>query len=128
MTDAPADPERAPHEGEARRAVGAIDIGSNTTNLLIADADGRALERVETTTRLGRSLSRTGRLSDESIARTIETLKGYRGLLDRHGADRVRVVATAASRQASNHAEFFAAAREAVGVELELLPGVEEGR
>jgi exopolyphosphatase/guanosine-5'-triphosphate,3'-diphosphate pyrophosphatase len=40
----------------------------------------------------------------------------------------VRVVATAASRQASNHAEFFAAARDAVGVELELLPGVEEGR
>jgi exopolyphosphatase/guanosine-5'-triphosphate,3'-diphosphate pyrophosphatase len=128
MTDAPGNEGRAPHEGAARGVVGAIDIGSNTTNLLIADAEGRTLERVETTTRLGRALSRTGRLSEESVARTVATLRDYRSLLDRHGARRVRVVATAASRQATNHREFFAAARDAVGVEPELLAGTEEGR
>ena len=128
MTDAPASPERAARGGGRRGAVGAIDIGSNSTNLLIADADGRTLERIETTTRLGQSLRRTGRLSDESIGRTLDALREYRALLDRHGADRVRVVATAASRQASNHRDFFAAAREVVGVEPELLPGAEEGR
>ena len=74
MTDAPASPERAPHDSGERGAVGAIDIGSNSTNLLIVDAGGRTLERVETTTRLGQSLRRTGRLSDESIARTLDAL------------------------------------------------------
>src|SRR4029077_11054795 len=76
----------------------------------------------------GQSLGRTGRLSDESIARTLDTLREYRALLDRHGARRVRAVATAASRQASNHADFFSAARDVVGVEPELLPGADEGR
>ena len=72
MTDAPASPERAPHDSGERGAVGAIDIGSNSTNLLIVDAGGHTLERIETTTRLGQSLGRTGRLSDESIARTLD--------------------------------------------------------
>ena len=73
-------------------------------------------------------MGRTGRLSDESIARTLDALREYRALLDRHGARRVRAVATAASRRASNHADFFSATRDVVGVEPELLPGTDEGR
>ena len=114
------------------KAIGAIDIGTNSTRVLAGRRAGdgtlEILERVNTITRLGQDVGRTGRLGDEAIERTLACLRGYREVLDRHGAERIRVAATSASRDAGNRDEFFAAVEEIVGVRPELLSGEEEGR
>lgn len=109
-------------------AVAAIDIGTNSTNLLVLDASGHELERIVTITRLGRGVGTTGRLDPDAIERTVAQLRLYRELLDRHGVERFRAVATSASRDAANRDEFFDAASAALGRRPELLSGVEEGR
>jgi len=113
-------------------AIGSIDIGTNSTRVLAArpvgDGTLETLERVNTITRLGQDVGRTGRLADEAIERTLACLRGYREVLDRHGVERVRVAATSASRDAGNREEFFAAVESVVGVRPELLSGDEEGR
>jgi exopolyphosphatase/guanosine-5'-triphosphate,3'-diphosphate pyrophosphatase len=79
-------------------------------------------------TRLGAGVDATGRLDEDAIERTVAVLREYRGVIDRLGAQRVRMTATSAARDASNRDAFFAAATEAVGVTPELLSGEEEGR
>ena len=104
----------------------AIDCGTNSTRLLVsrgAGVDGEALARVNTITRLGRGVDRTGRLDAEAIGRTIEVLRDYRRILDEHGAERIRVTATSAARDAENRNDFFDAVEEAIGVRPELLSG-----
>jgi len=104
----------------------AIDCGTNSTRLLISDG-GRAIERRMVITRLGRGVDATGRLDPDAIERTIEVLREYQGLIDEHGVERTRIVATSAVRDASNAEDFFAAASAVVGARPELLSGVEEG-
>ena len=108
--------------------VAAIDCGTNSTRLLVADAAGRPAERRMQITRLGQGVDATRRLHPDAMERTMATLAGYRTVLDQHGAVRVRVVATSAVRDAANRAEFLDAAEAAVGVRPELLDGDEEGR
>jgi exopolyphosphatase/guanosine-5'-triphosphate,3'-diphosphate pyrophosphatase len=108
--------------------VAAIDCGTNSTRLLVADAGGCSVERLMRITRLGHGVDRTGELSPDAVARTVDVLREYRVVMDRHGARRVRVVATSAARDAANREDFFAAATEVVGVRPELLSGEEEGR
>jgi exopolyphosphatase/guanosine-5'-triphosphate,3'-diphosphate pyrophosphatase len=108
--------------------VAALDCGTNSTRLLVADATGRPLERLMTITRLGQGVDATGRLAPDAIARTADVLRGYRRVMDRHGVGRARLAATSAARDAGNRDEFFVAARAASGVEPELLSGEEEGR
>jgi exopolyphosphatase/guanosine-5'-triphosphate,3'-diphosphate pyrophosphatase len=105
-----------------------IDCGTNSTRLLVADDDGRTLERLMRITRLGQGVDATGRLAGEAVDRTVAVLREYRGVMDRHGVDRVRMTATSAARDAANRDDFFAAATEAVGVTPELLGGEEEAR
>ncbi|MCP5027501.1 MAG: Ppx/GppA family phosphatase [Actinomycetia bacterium] len=107
--------------------VAAIDVGTNSTRLLIAGDEGTA-ERRTRTTRLGRGVDETGRLSAEGIAATVEALAEYRSVIDGLGVDRVRVTATSAARDAANGDEFLDVAGAAVGVRPELLSGEEEGR
>ena len=109
------------------RAVAAVDCGTNSTRLLVADAAGRPLERLMRITRLGRGVDRARRLDAEAIARTVSVLAEYRAVMDRHGVGPVRMTATSAARDAANREEFFAAATSAVGVRPELLGGEEEG-
>ena len=107
----------------------AIDCGTNSTRLLVtrgAGADKLALARVNTITRLGSGVDRTGRLDPAAIDRTTDVLQQYRDILDQHGVDRVRMTATSAARDAENRDEFFAAAEKVVGVRPELLTGDEE--
>ena len=107
----------------------AIDCGTNSTRLLVArgaGADKEPLARINTITRLGRGVDRTGRLEPEAIERTAATLRDYRAVLDQHGVDRVRITATSAARDAANRDDFFAAAEEIVGVRPELLTGRQE--
>jgi len=108
--------------------VAAIDIGTNSTNLLVVDEHGRTIERVVNITRLGRGVDSSRRLTDDAVKRTLDCLAEYRRLLDRHQVARTRVTATSAVRDAANRAAFADRVRETTGSELEVLPGEEEGR
>lgn len=106
----------------------AIDCGTNSTRLLVADGSGATVERLMRITRLGQGVDATGRLAPEAVARTVAVLEEYRKVLDQHGVERVRMTATSAARDASNRDVFFAAATAAVGATPELLGGEEEAR
>ena len=110
-----------------------VDCGTNSTRLLVVDAQGRTLAREMQITRLGQGVDATGRLADEAIGRVCACLEEYRGILERCDPDavkagRIRASATSAARDADNSAEFFARAEAALGARPELLPGAEEGR
>ncbi|MDA8062876.1 MAG: Ppx/GppA phosphatase family protein [Actinomycetota bacterium] len=107
-------------------AVAAVDCGTNSTRLLVSDGDGRQLERIMTITRLGQGVDRSRALAPDAIARTVETLRRYREVMDRYGVGVVRMTATSAARDAINRDVFFSAAAEAVGADPELLGGDEE--
>jgi exopolyphosphatase/guanosine-5'-triphosphate,3'-diphosphate pyrophosphatase len=109
-------------------AVAAIDIGTNSTNLLITDRDKRTLERQVTVTRLGQGVDKSRMLAPEAIERTILCLARYRELLDAHGSPLLRIIASSASRDALNREEFFAQAENVLGVRPELVSGEEEAR
>jgi exopolyphosphatase/guanosine-5'-triphosphate,3'-diphosphate pyrophosphatase len=117
--------------------VGAIDIGTNSVRLLVADVEpGESgqprdakvvpVDRRMRITRLGQGVDRTRTLAPEAIARTTDVLREYRAALAEHGATRVRATATSAARDATNRDDFFAAAHDALGVTPELLSGDEE--
>ncbi len=113
---------------DSRGAAAVIDIGTNSVRLLIADGAGRELERVMRMTRLGQGVDVSGVLAPDAIARTVAVLSEYARAMGRHAVTRVRAVATSAARDATNGAEFFAAAEAALGVRPELLSGDEEAR
>lgn len=106
----------------------AIDCGTNSTRLLVADAEGRTVERLMEITRLGQGVDATGALDPAAVERTLETLRRYREVMDRHGVGHVRITATSAARDAANRDAFFDAAESVVGARPELLGGDEEGR
>ena len=105
----------------------AIDIGSNSTNLLIVDQSGQTLERIVRSTRLGANIATTGALSAESMQRTLECLSEYESLIKQHKVSRRRTVATAACRVANNTSQFFAEVKKISGTEPELISGEIEG-
>jgi len=120
------------HEVTIRKSttgnVAAIDIGTNSTNLLIVDRDGRTVERRVTITRLGQGVDQSRHLSPEAIERTIICLSAYRDLLDQHDLPQLRIIASSASRDALNREEFFDQAEKVLGVRPELVSGEEEAR
>ena len=113
--------------------VAAIDCGTNSTRLLIAErsADPRGftiLDRRMRITRLGQGVNASKLLAPEAIDRTAAVLREYRTAMDEHGIEQVRVTATSAARDAANREDFFVVAKEIVGVEPELLSGADEAR
>jgi exopolyphosphatase/guanosine-5'-triphosphate,3'-diphosphate pyrophosphatase len=112
----------------------AIDIGTNSTRLLVAELDRpdgalHALDRRMTITRLGQGVDAYRRLAPEAIDRTVDALRTYREAIDAiGGVTAVRATATSAARDAANRDEFFTAATDALGVTPELLSGAEEAR
>ena len=106
----------------------AVDIGTNTANLLITDATGREICRIATATRLGRGIDASGRFAPESVARTLACLSEYRRELDHYSVERVRCVATSASRLSLDFGDFQASARKILGHDVELIDGSQEGR
>ena len=114
--------------------VAAIDLGTNSTRLLVAERDAggplRTIERRMQITRLGQGVDRAGALAPEAVQRTVDVLKGYRQVMDELAvpAGRVRMSATSACRDAANRDEFFDAAEAAIGARPELLSGDEEAR
>ena len=111
--------------------VGVVDIGTNSTRLLVAQIDGGALTelaRRTTVTRLGEGLEASGRLSDAAMARVSEALAGYRQALDEHSAERVVAVATSAMRDAANGPEFRDEIERRFGLDARTISGDEEAR
>ncbi len=114
---------------------GAIDIGTNSVRLLVADVDGPGrdatlvpLDRRMHITRLGQGVDATRTLAPDAIDRTVAVLEEYRRALDELGVERVRATATSAARDASNRDEFFTRAHAALGITPELLSGEEEAQ
>ncbi len=116
--------------------VAAIDCGTNSIRLLVADltesSDGtvalRDVHREMRIVRLGEGVDATGRLGVAALTRTRAALADYTMICRRKGAERVRMVATSATRDASNRDEFFSMTRELLGVEAEVISGDEEAR
>jgi exopolyphosphatase / guanosine-5'-triphosphate,3'-diphosphate pyrophosphatase len=117
--------------------VAVVDIGTNSTRLLVADvepsADGGArvvadLERRSIVTRLGQGVDATGALADEAVARVVGVLREYRAAIDGLRAERTVAVLTSAVRDAANGPAFLARVRDDFGLEARTIGGAEEAR
>jgi exopolyphosphatase/guanosine-5'-triphosphate,3'-diphosphate pyrophosphatase len=109
----------------------AVDVGTNSTRLLVADIDGPAsalttVDRRTRITRLGQGVHDARRLDPDAIARTLSVLEEYAQAIREHGVQRVRMTATSASRDAANRDDFFDPAERLLGVRPELISGDEE--
>ena len=112
------------------RRVAAIDCGTNSIRLLVAeeDSDGslRDIARDMKIVRLGYGVDRTGRLDPKAIARTLDATREYAKVIETSDVEGVRFAATSASRDAENRAEFIDGVREILGIEPEVIEGTEE--
>jgi exopolyphosphatase/guanosine-5'-triphosphate,3'-diphosphate pyrophosphatase len=110
--------------------VAALDCGTNSIRLLIADLDGRGglrdVVRTLDLVRLGEGVDRTGRFSEGALERTLEATRRYAELCREHEVERIRFVATSATRDAANRAEFTDAVEALLGVPAEVIAGTEE--
>jgi exopolyphosphatase/guanosine-5'-triphosphate,3'-diphosphate pyrophosphatase len=108
--------------------VAVFDCGTNSLRLLIADLDAVSGEMTELVremriVRLGEGVDRTGRITEESMARTFAALDEYADLVAEHHAGTLRFCATSAARDAANAADFMAGVEQRVGVVPEVLDG-----
>jgi exopolyphosphatase / guanosine-5'-triphosphate,3'-diphosphate pyrophosphatase len=114
----------------------AVDMGTNSTRLLVAEsADGSdaggpltTVERHMHVTRLGQGVNAARRLHPDAIERTLAVLRKYRDLMDSTGVEGVRATATSAARDAANRDDLLGPAGEILGTTVELLSGADEGR
>ncbi|MFJ6086101.1 exopolyphosphatase [Streptomyces sp. NPDC092369] len=111
--------------------VAAVDCGTNSIRLLVADVDPASgelvdLDRRMTIVRLGQGVDRTGRLAPEALERTFAACRDYAAIIKEHGADRVRFVATSATRDAANRDDFVRGVLDILGVEPEVVSGDQE--
>ncbi len=115
--------------GTAR--VAAIDCGTNSLRLLVADVDPGAgrltdVDRRMEIVRLGQGVDSTGRLAPEALGRTLRVLSGYARIIGDLSTEAVRMVATSATRDAANAADFVRGVKGVLGLEPEVLSGAEE--
>jgi exopolyphosphatase / guanosine-5'-triphosphate,3'-diphosphate pyrophosphatase len=118
-------------ESDSGSRVAVVDIGTNSTRLLIADVRDGAIEELDRRSevaRLGEGVDSTGRLGDEPIARVVGTLEGFVGAIREKGAERTVAVATSAVRDAENGDEFRALLRERFDLDAQTISGEEEAR
>jgi len=113
--------------------VAAIDCGTNSVRLLVADVDRAAgrlsdVDRRLEIVRLGQGVDATGRLGAEPLARTFRVLRSYRQIIAQASVSAVRMVATSATRDAANAGEFVAGVRDILAIEPEVLSGEDEAR
>lgn len=110
----------------------AIDIGSNSVRLIVAEAvrggNYRILDEEREPTRLGRSVGRDGNLDAESMEQTLAALNTFQQIAAGFQAESLRVIATCAIREAGNGPAFCQRIREEIGLEVEVISGEQEGR
>lgn len=110
----------------------AIDIGSNSIKLAVAEAAGgesfAVLTREKDVIRLGHETLRKGRLSRSAIDRAIGCIQRYKTIADTHRAEQIVTVATASVREAHNAAQFIKEVEQQTGLRVEILSGIEEAR
>lgn len=111
--------------------VAAVDCGTNSIRLLVADVDAASgrltdVDRRMEVVRLGEGVDRTGRLAPAALRRTFAACDAYAAVVRETGAQRLRFVATSASRDVDNRDEFVRGVRERLGVEPEVVTGDEE--
>ncbi|MGH7518307.1 MAG: Ppx/GppA phosphatase family protein [Gemmatimonadales bacterium] len=127
MTAGPAlQPAAAPAAGtEPRERLAALDVGSNSIRLLVAEYDPAAginvIDEVKDQPRLAAGLARTGRLDDAAIDRALLALRRMREVCRRRGVRRIAAVATAAVREAANGAEFVRRVQEELEIPLRII-------
>src|SRR5215207_5859262 len=110
---------------------GAIDIGSNTTRLLVAEPQEGQLRKLmeqRAYTRIGKGARKNGKITAEKVAEVAEAVTTQVRLAEELGAEVIRTVATAAIREAKNRDKVVKEIEEAAGVEVEVLGEEEEGR
>ncbi|MGA9284245.1 MAG: Ppx/GppA phosphatase family protein [Solirubrobacteraceae bacterium] len=110
-----------------------VDIGTNSTRLLVADVDQatgavQELHRESQVTRLGDRVDAGGKLSEEAIARVTDTLTAYRATIDKYEVEANMAVLTSAVRDASNGAQFTEQVRSRFGLDAQVLSGDEEAQ
>ena len=111
--------------------VAVIDCGTNSLRLLVTDIDGdaqRDVDRRLEIVRLGQGVDRTGQFAPEALARTLTVVKKYAARIDTLGVDRVRMVATSASRDVLDRSAFASDVHAVLGIEPEVISGEEEAR
>jgi exopolyphosphatase/guanosine-5'-triphosphate,3'-diphosphate pyrophosphatase len=121
----------APPIADTTQLYAALDLGTNSCRMLIAQPKGSQFHVVDSfskSVQLGAGLEATGRLSRSSIARTVQALKVCRKKLEKHKVTRMRLVATEACRRARNSRDFLRAVRREAGLELEIIKPEEEAR
>ena len=115
---------------EGARKVAVVDVGTNSTRLLVADVDGRVskLERLSRVTRLGRGVDLSGQLSNEAVEATCDAIADYVSIYREAGAEAIDAIATSAVRDAANGDAFIAELRERFALSARVLDGEEEAR
>lgn len=113
--------------------VGAIDIGTNSVRLLITQKDERTgkwrdIIRAVEITRLGEGVDRTRRIKPEAMERTLAVLAQYKDLMNSYGVEKSRAVSTSAMRDAENAPDFIKLVQDKIGLNIEVVSGIEEGR
>jgi exopolyphosphatase/guanosine-5'-triphosphate,3'-diphosphate pyrophosphatase len=119
--------------GRTLRKIAAIDIGTNSTHLLVASVDPElrtfSIELAEkSTTRLGERDPETGNLSEAAIERGLEALRRFRELALSHQVEQIVTAATSAVREAPNGRDFLQAIQDQLDLEVDLVSGPEEAR
>jgi exopolyphosphatase / guanosine-5'-triphosphate,3'-diphosphate pyrophosphatase len=113
------------------RRVAAVDCGTNSLRMLVADVDPAAgtltdLDRRMEIVRLGQGVDETGRFATAALDRTFGVLATYAARIRELGVSRVRMVATSATRDAANRVDFVTGVEEILGVQPEVVSGDEE--
>jgi exopolyphosphatase / guanosine-5'-triphosphate,3'-diphosphate pyrophosphatase len=120
-----------PHREEGALRVAVVDMGTNSTRLLVADVDGRRVREVErrsTVTRLGRGVDLSGNLSTDAIDEVAGVVGEYIEIYEALGAERVTAIATSAVRDAGNADAFIAELRERFALDSRILSGDDEAQ
>jgi exopolyphosphatase/guanosine-5'-triphosphate,3'-diphosphate pyrophosphatase len=112
--------------------VAAIDVGSNGIRMVIGEIDDDArlteVESVRESVRLGEDAFRNGKFADATIGKAVKAFERFSKLMAEHEVSRCRAVATAAMRESSNGRDLARAVREATGIKLEIINGLEEAQ
>lgn len=130
-TDPAPDSSDQARPGETKR-IAAIDVGTNSLRLVVAEAraDGwfRVVDDEKAVTRLGKGLAETGRMQPETIAISAQAIARMRVIAEGYAVEKIRVIGTAAARDAENSNELIDAVRDTAGLELEIISPSEEAR